>query len=130
MKNLSRLALTGLLLFVIGSANAQDENNPWQVTIGTNAVDPLGIDQQVGNEDVSFSKLYNVAGEWSVGPTPSTISVGKYLESNFSFIVTGSSNKLTKWNPNLDYPGINYEVSPSEDAMTVEELMYLSLIHI
>jgi outer membrane protein OmpA-like peptidoglycan-associated protein len=127
MKNLSRLALTGLLLFVIGSANAQDENNPWQVTIGTNAVDPLGIDQQVGNEDVSFSKLYNVAGEWSVGPTPSTISVGKYLESNFSFIVTGSSNKLTKWNPNLDYPGINYEVSPSEDAMTVEELMYYGL---
>jgi len=101
MKNLSRLILTGLLFLVIGSANAQDANNPWQVTIGTNAVDPLGIDQQVGNEDISFSKLYNVAGEWSIGPTPSVVSIGKYLDDNFSFIVTGSSNKISKWNPNL-----------------------------
>lgn len=114
MKNLSRLILTGLLFLVIGSVNAQDQNNPWQITIGTNAVDPLGIDQQVGNEDISFSKLYNVAGEWSIGPTPSVISIGKYLDDNFSFIVTGSSNKITKWNL-------------SEEATTVEDLMYYGL---
>ena len=126
MKNLSRLILTGLLFLVIGSANAQDQNNPWQITIGTNAVDPLGIDQQVGNEDISFSKLYNVAGEWSIGPTPSVISIGKYLDDNFSFVVTGSSNKITKWNPNLHSPGIDFELS-SEDAVKVEELMYYGL---
>ena len=126
MKNLSRLILTGLLFLVIGSANAQDANNPWQVTIGTNAVDPLGIDQQVGNEDISFSKLYNVAGEWSIGPTPSVVSIGKYLDDNFSFIVTGSSNKISKWNPNLHSAGINFETS-GEEATTVEELMYYGL---
>lgn len=126
MKNLSRLILTGLLFLVIGSVNAQDQNNPWQITIGTNAVDPLGIDQQVGNEDVSFSKLYNVAGEWSIGPTPSVISIGKYLDDNFSFVVTGSSNKITKWNSNLHSPGIDFELS-SEDAVKVEELMYYGL---
>ena len=126
MKNHSRLILTGLLFLVIGSANAQDANNPWQVTIGTNAVDPLGIDQQVGNEDISFSKLYNVAGEWSIGPTPSVVSIGKYLDDNFSFIVTGSSNKISKWNPNLHSAGINFETS-GEEATTVEELMYYGL---
>jgi outer membrane protein OmpA-like peptidoglycan-associated protein/outer membrane protein W len=114
MKNLSRLILTVLLFTVIGSVNAQDKNNPWQITIGTNAVDPLGIDQKVGNEDISFSKLYNVAGEWSIGPTPSVVSIGKYLDDNFSFIVTGSSNKITKWNL-------------SEEATTVEDLMYYGL---
>ena len=127
MKNLSRLILTALLVLVVVNVNAQDKNNPWQVTVGVNAVDALGIDQQVGNEDISFSKLYNVAGEWSNISSPSMLTVGKYLDDNFSFSVSGTFNKLDKWNPNLDFPGINFETSPSEDAISVEELMYYGL---
>ena len=37
MKNLNRLILTTLLVLAIGNVNAQDENNPWQLTIGVNA---------------------------------------------------------------------------------------------
>ena len=126
MKNLSRLILTALLILVVGNVNAQDKNNPWQVTVGVNAVDALGIDQKVGNEDISFSQLYNVAGEWSNISSPSMLTVGKYLDDNFSFSVSGTFNKLDKWNPNLDFPGINFE-TPAEDAVSVEELMYYGL---
>ena len=126
MKNLSRLILTVLLVLVVVNVNAQDKNNPWQVTVGVNAVDALGIDQQVGNEDISFSQLYNVAGEWSNISSPSMLTVGKYLDDNFSFSVSGTFNKLDKWNPNLDFPGINFE-TPAEDAISVDELMYYGL---
>jgi OOP family OmpA-OmpF porin len=61
MKNLNRLALAILLVFAVVNVNAQDKNNPWQVTIGVNAVDALGTGNQVGNEDIGFSKLYSVS---------------------------------------------------------------------
>ena len=84
MKNLNRLIFTTLLVFAIGNVNAQDKNNPWLLTIGVNAVDALGTGNQVGNEDIGFSKLYSVS-EWSALSAPSMISVGKYLDDNFSF---------------------------------------------
>jgi len=115
MKNLSRLILTALLVLVVVNVNAQDKNNPWQVTVGVNAVDALATGNQVGNEDVSFSKLYNVAGEWSNITSPSMITVGKYLDDNFSFSVSGTFNKLDKWNTGI------------EDAISVDELMYYGL---
>ena len=82
MKNLNRLVLIVLLVFAVVNVNAQDKNNPWQVTIGVNAVDALGTGNQVGNEDIGFSKLYSVS-EWSVLSAPSMISVGKYLDAGW-----------------------------------------------
>jgi outer membrane protein OmpA-like peptidoglycan-associated protein len=117
MKNLSRLILSASLILVAVNVNAQDKNNPWQVTVGVNAVDALGTGNQVGNEDVSFSKLYDVNGEWSSISSPSMITVGKYLKENFSFSISGSFNKLDKWNT----------LSASEPATSVDELMYYGL---
>mgnify|MGYP001122590491 FL=1 len=116
MKNLNRLIFTTLLVFAIGNVNAQDKNNPWQLTIGVNAVDALGTGNQVGNEDIGFSKLYSVS-EWSALSAPSMISVGKYLDDNFSFGISGTFNKIDKWNTG----------SPSEAATSVEELIYYGL---
>ena len=117
MKNLNRLAFAILLVFAVVNVNAQDKNNPWQVTIGVNAVDALGTGNQVGNEDIGFSKLYSVS-EWSVLSAPSMISVGKYLDDSFSFGISGTFNKIDKWN--------TYG-RPSEAATSVEELIYYGL---
>ena len=38
MKNLSRLVLDALLVLISGSINAQDKNNPWQITVGSNGI--------------------------------------------------------------------------------------------
>lgn len=39
MKNLSRLLFAMLLVLGYSNVDAQDKNNPWQITIGLNAVD-------------------------------------------------------------------------------------------
>ena len=44
MKNFKGLALTFMLVMFAANVNAQDDNNPWQISIGLNAVDvyPIG----------------------------------------------------------------------------------------
>ena len=39
MKNLSRLLLAMLLVLGFSNTYAQDENNPWAISFGVNAVD-------------------------------------------------------------------------------------------
>ena len=96
MKNLSRLVLVALLVLVTVNVNAQDKNNPWQITVGVNAVDALATGNQLGNEDLS--RLWEIGDEWNVSSAVSMITVGKYLDDNFSFSVSGTVNQLDKWN--------------------------------
>ena len=60
MKNLSRLILSTLLIVVIGNVNAQDSNNPWQITIGVNAVDVYPVGQDAPQGDF-FGEFFNVS---------------------------------------------------------------------
>ena len=45
MKHLNSILVAALFLFIVGVANAQDENNPWAIEVGVNAVDvfPVGL---------------------------------------------------------------------------------------
>ena len=112
MKNLNRLILTTLLVFSIGNVNAQDENNPWQLTIGVNAVDvfPVGEDAPQGDY---FQEFYNVEDHWSILPSLSLISLQKYIEGGFSVGISGSINRLDKWGQTQD-----------GTAVSVNNLMY------
>ncbi|MEL0455411.1 OmpA family protein [Flavobacteriaceae bacterium SZ-1-7] len=101
MKNLSRLLFAMLLVLGYSSVNAQDENNPWQITIGANAVDafPSGDGVQ-GNAYLGSSigdEFFNVTDHWNILPSLSTISVAKYMGSGFSLGIAGSINKIEKW---------------------------------
>jgi outer membrane protein OmpA-like peptidoglycan-associated protein len=86
------------MLLVLGysNANAQDKNNPWQITIGANAVDlyPVGENAPQGEY---FDEFFNVKDHWNILPSLSTISVSKYLSDGFSFGVAGSINKIDKF---------------------------------
>ncbi len=110
MKNLSRLLFAMLLVLGYSNANAQDENNPWQITIGTNAVDffPTGEDAPLGG---TFEDFFNVGDHWNILPSLSTISVSKYLGDGFSFGIAGSLNKIDKWGDasvdDLSYYGLD-----------------------
>ena len=59
MKIISRYLIVAATLFISSIAFAQDENNPWVVTIATNAIDtyPTGKtgNKAVGNTE-NFSK--------------------------------------------------------------------------
>ncbi|MBD0831144.1 OmpA family protein [Aestuariibaculum sediminum] len=120
MKNLSRLLFAMLLVLGYNSMNAQDKNNPWQISIGVNAVDayPSG-DGIVGSSqfgETIFDEYFNVDDHWNILPSLSTISVSKYVGGGFSFGVTGSLNKIEKWG---DVPG-----SDPEEVNEVSDLSY------
>ena len=110
MKNLSRLLFAMLLVLGYSNANAQDKNNPWQITIGVNAVDfyPVGEDAPQGD---IFDEYFNVSDHYNILPSVSSISVSKYLSDGFSFGVAGSLNKIDKFGDaevsDLSYYGVD-----------------------
>ncbi|MBQ0788061.1 MAG: OmpA family protein [Oceanihabitans sp.] len=115
MKNLSRLLFAMLLVLGFSSTYAQDENNPWAISFGVNAVDlyPVGEDTPQGDY---FDEFLNVDDHWNILPSLSTISVSKYLNNGFSIGVTGSINKIEKIGERLGEPSV-----------TVSEMSYYGL---
>ena len=115
MKNLNRLILTTLLVLAIGNVNAQDENNPWKITLGVNAVDvfPVGEDAPQGDY---FQEFYNVEDNWNIIPSISLVSVQKYIEDGFSIGISASINRIDKW-------GKTQEGTP----VSVSSLMYYAV---
>ncbi len=97
MKNLSRLLFAMLFVFVCSNTNAQDKNNPWQITIGANAVDAFPSGDGAPFSEGIFDQYFNVGDHWNILPSLSTISVSKYVGDGFSFGVTGSINKIENW---------------------------------
>ena len=100
------------MLLVLGysNVNAQDQNNPWQITIGVNAVDayPSG---DGGLFSESFGDEYfNASDHWNILPSLSTISVSKFLSDGFSFGIAASLNKIEKWGDISVNPDVANEV--------------------
>ncbi|ALJ05687.1 cell envelope biogenesis protein OmpA [Pseudalgibacter alginicilyticus] len=110
MKNLSRLLLAMLLVLGYSNSDAQDKNNPWQITIGANAVDayPSG-DGGLFSETI-FDEFANVDDHYNILPSLSTISVSKYVGNGFSFGVAGSLNKIDKWGDISSNPDVTNSV--------------------
>ncbi|WP_396632949.1 OmpA family protein [Maribacter sp. R86514] len=92
MKHLSKLLAVALLVVGINSIQAQDENNPWQVQFGVNAIDvyPTGDVSSFGNE------FFNVNDHWNILPSISYVGVSKSIGDGFSVGARGSLNKISK----------------------------------
>jgi len=102
MKQLSRLLVVGLLLFGLNNIQAQDENNPWQISFGVNAVDvfPTGDEDALKNfgfETGSFgSEYFNLNDHWNILPSISYVAVTRSIGDNFSLGARGSLNRISK----------------------------------
>ncbi|KAA2219403.1 MULTISPECIES: OmpA family protein [Maribacter] len=92
MKHLSKLLVVVLLVVGFNNIQAQDENNPWQVQFGANAIDvyPTGDVSSFGNE------FFNVNDHWNILPSISYIGVSKSIGDGFSIGARGSLNKISK----------------------------------
>lgn len=102
MKHLNSFLVAALLILGVGVANAQDQNNPWAIEVGFNAVDthPVGIDDNgripaAGKGDL-FDEFFNVNDHYNVIPVLSRVSVGRYIGSGFTFTAAGAVNKITQ----------------------------------
>ena len=98
MKQLSRLLVVGLLLIGYNNIQAQDENNPWQVSFGVNAIDvyPTNDQDAAYPTGTLFSEYVNVNDHWNILPSISYVSVSKYVGDGFSVGVRGSLNRISK----------------------------------
>lgn len=94
MKHLNKL-FAGALLLAGFAANAQDSTNPWAVSFGVNAVDTK-ISMK-GNDHLRFEQLYDAQGNFNILPSASYVNVARNVGGNFSFGLTGSFNKISKW---------------------------------
>lgn len=94
MKHLNKLFVVMLMLAGF-SSQAQDSNNPWAITFGVNAVDTR-VSAASKLED-QFSQYFNAKDNWNILPAVSFVNVTKYVGDNFSFGVTGSANKISKY---------------------------------
>ncbi|GAA4968602.1 OmpA family protein [Algibacter aquimarinus] len=105
------------MLLVLGysNVNAQDENNPWQITLGINAVDAYPSGDGAPFSETIFSKFVDV-DNWNVLPSLSTISVSKYVGDGFSFGLAGSLNKIENWGEDAN-----------GDAISVGDLSYYGI---
>ncbi|WP_417363291.1 OmpA family protein [Galbibacter sp.] len=97
MKHLSKLLVAAFLFVGISNMNAQDQNNPWQISFGANAVDayPTNSDRPYASE-AWFDEYFNASDHWNILPSISYVSVSKYVGSGISLGVRGSLNKIDK----------------------------------
>lgn len=108
MKHLNKL-LVAMLMLAGFSSQAQDNNNPWAITFGVNAVDTR-VSAASKLED-QFSEFFNANDNWNILPSLSFVNVSRYVGDNFSFGVTGSFNRLKRYVlprvNNADYTVVN-----------------------
>ena len=121
MKHLNKLLVAVMMVMGLTS-HAQDSNNPWAISFGVNAVDTK-TSAGGGNNwlDRHFSQPFAVKDNWNILPSITYIGVSKYVGDNFSFGVSGSLNKVSKFvsfNPTaLGHDSRGYVVTNSGDLM-------------
>ena len=104
MKHLNRLLVAAILFMGIGVANAQDENHPWAVEVGANAVDVYSAGPNEDNVLYSspgmrgeiFDEYFNANDHWNILPSVSKLAISRYIGSGFVFTAAGTINRLEK----------------------------------
>ncbi|GIZ16304.1 OmpA family protein [Capnocytophaga catalasegens] len=79
------------LLLGVGAVQAQDQNNPWAIGFGVNAVD-IRSPKDFG--DV-FKDWYGTK-DFNILPAVSKLSVARYIGSGFSAEIDGTLNKIER----------------------------------
>lgn len=115
MKHLNKIFVAVMMVMGL-SSHAQDSNNPWALSFGVNALDTRtsagGGKDWLNNH---FSQPLAVKDNWNILPSVSYIGVSKYVGDNFSFGVSGTINKMSKF---VTYsPTKGYVVSNPGDLM-------------
>ncbi len=100
MKHLSKLLVVALVFIGFNNIQAQDENNPWQIGFGVNAIDAFPTNDQDALSNFGFqtgelfSEYFNANDHWNILPSVSYVSVSRYVGDGFSVGVRGSLNRI------------------------------------
>ncbi|SFW54740.1 Outer membrane protein OmpA [Cellulophaga fucicola] len=88
--------VVALLLVGVNNMQAQDENNPWQINFGVNAVDmwPTNDEDAAYPTGELFDEYFNATDHWNILPSISYIGVSRSVGNGFSVGVRGSLNRI------------------------------------
>ena len=122
MKHLNRFLIASFLIMTIGSVNAQDETNPWAISVGANSVDFFptgangGVPLRTGESASLFEELYNAQDHWNTLPSLSYITVSRYIGKGFVAGISGSINEIgrigdRRTSIDLEYYSLDAELS-------------------
>ncbi|KAF2518331.1 OmpA family protein [Flavobacterium salilacus subsp. salilacus] len=93
MKHLNKLFVAALMALGL-SAHAQDDNNPWAISFGANAVsNRFGSASEFGDQ---FSGYFKAKEHWNIIPSVSYVTLSRNVGNNFSVGLTGSVNQIDK----------------------------------
>jgi len=123
MKNLSRLLFTLVLIVSFSNVNAQNEDNPYAIGFGINAVNVYPVGGELNDLDPQgpyFDEFFNLEDHWNILPSLSTINVSRYVGNDFSAQVGGSINKISKW-------GQIENVIAEDNNIRVDDLNYYAV---
>ena len=116
MRKIYTLLLTFMLIFGLTNVNAQDKNNQWQFSFGTNAVD-LEVDSSTTIPD-----FFDVDQNWNVSKSPlSMFSLSKYVGDNVSLGIGASFNNISNYATGLALEGT------TNDYFTVDAMLKYDL---
>jgi len=98
MKHLSKLLVVALAILGFNNIQAQDKNNPWQISFGINAIDayPTNDEDNPFSSTTLFDEYFNVSDHWNILPSISYVSASMYIGDGFSLGARGSLNRIEK----------------------------------
>ncbi|MBL4604581.1 MAG: OmpA family protein [Flavobacteriaceae bacterium] len=106
MKQLKLAVIALFALVTVGNVNAQDSNNPWAFSLGTNVVD-----FRIGTGFETIAQDFFGTTDWNVAKSISRFSVEKYLDKGFTLQGAFSVNQLTHFDAKNDIDGKYYAVN-------------------
>ncbi|TVZ56150.1 outer membrane protein OmpA-like peptidoglycan-associated protein [Lutibacter sp. Hel_I_33_5] len=89
MKQLKLAVIALFALVTVVNVSAQDENNPWVIGFGINAIDMYN-----GNDFASQIRDGLGSKDWNILPSISRISAEKYIDKGFTVQLAGTVNKI------------------------------------
>jgi OmpA-OmpF porin, OOP family len=96
MKHLKIAVLALLLILGFNNVNAQDENNPWALGFGINAVDFYPTNAGLPGHGTWFDEFVNTSDHYNAIPSINKLTVARYLADGFSFEAAGTLNQISK----------------------------------
>ena len=122
MNNFVKIFFVFSMIFFTTKSLSQDKNNPWQISLGTSAVNFYGTAQEglyAGCNDL-FQDYFAVDKYWNIQTFFSTASIARYADNGFSIGIRASLNKFDQIGNTNAIPGYVNGKGPEKTMITTD----------
>ncbi len=122
MNNFVKIFFVFSMIFFTTKSLSQDKNNPWQISVGTSAVNFYGTAQEGlcnGCNDL-FQDYFEVDKYWNIQTFFSTASIARYADNGFSIGIRASLNKFDQIGNTNAIPGYVNGKGPEKTMITTD----------